>query len=268
MTQALDDIEGRIHGRWHWMRYGDGSLKEMLEMRDELLDHVAARTLEDRPLDEESRTALRTAAESSLGVLSVGCYPNGDQEILFPLIGQRLSSEDLEFRYIAKEAPTAATWIDTFEMCVVSGLVWEWQRVIGLMLRGDFAPTIRKGVPYSDLDSVSDPADVAAMDALCCYLTDTDGHLPRDWPTVPLRKPDAAERAETARHLDAAGTLTADQRLLRVLLDDDQHAFEQALVARLIDYRESMGADVAPGPFCRWERWRWPLSRSRSTGGS
>ncbi|WUF04859.1 immunity 49 family protein [Streptomyces sp. NBC_00487] len=246
MAQALDDIDGRTHGRWLWMRYGDGSLKEMREMRDELLDHVAARTLEDRGLDEESLTALRTAAECSLGVLSVGCHPNGDQEILFPLIGQRLSSEDIEFRYIVKEAPTAATWIDTFEMCVVSGLVWEWQRVIGLMLRGDFAPTIREGVPYSDLESVSDPADVAAMDALCGYLTETDGHLPRDWPTVPLRKPDAGERAEAARHLDAVGTLTPDQRLLRVLLDDDQHAFEQALVARLIEYRESMGADPAP----------------------
>lgn len=41
---------------------------EMLqEMHDELVDHIAARTLEDPALDESSRTALRTAAECSLG---------------------------------------------------------------------------------------------------------------------------------------------------------------------------------------------------------
>jgi hypothetical protein len=84
------------------------------------------------------------------------------------------------------------------------------------------------------------------MDALCGYLTQARGHLPRDWPTVTLRKPDTDERAEAARKLDAARALTPDQRLLRVLLDDDQHAFEQALVARLIEHRECVGSDPAP----------------------
>lgn len=131
-------------------------------------------------------------------------------------------------------------------MCLVSGLVWEWQRVIGLLLRSDYAPAIRDGVPHSKLNSTSDRADLAAMDALCGYLTQARGHLPRDWPTVTLRKLDADECAEAARKLDAADPLTPDQRLLRVLLDDDQHAFEQALVARLIEHRKSVGSDPAP----------------------
>ncbi|GHG75354.1 immunity 49 family protein [Streptomyces griseocarneus] len=246
MHQALDDISGRTRGRWHWMRYDDPSPEKLQEMRDDLLDHIAARTMADLALDESSRTALRTAAECSLGVLSVGCFPDGDQEIVFPLIGEMLSSENIAFGDVIEQAPTARTWVDTFEICLVSGLVWEWQRVIGLLLRDDFAPAIREGVPYSRLTSVSDPADLAAMDALCGYLAQADGHLPRDWPTVTLCKPDADERGEAARRLDAVGSVTPDQRLLRVLLDDDQHAFEEALVARLVEHRESVGSDPAP----------------------
>lgn len=63
------------------MRYDDASPEKLEEIRDELLDHIAARALEDTALGESSRKALRTAAECSLGVLSVGCFPNGDQEI-------------------------------------------------------------------------------------------------------------------------------------------------------------------------------------------
>ncbi|MFD4144647.1 immunity 49 family protein [Streptomyces sp. NPDC058572] len=242
-AQALDDISRRTRRRWHWMRYDDPSPEKLQEMRDELLDHIAARSVEDPALDETSRSALRTAAECSLGALSVGCFPNGDQEIVFPLIGERLSSDDIAFAGVIEQAPTAETWVDAFAMCLVSGLVWEWQRVIGLLLRNDFAPAIRNGVPYSKLNSPSAPADLAAMDALCAYLTQASGHLPRDWPTVTLCKPDADERAEATRQLDAVGPLTPDQRLLRVLLDDDQHTFEQALVARLIEHRESVGPD-------------------------
>ncbi|QIY76158.1 immunity 49 family protein [Streptomyces sp. RLB1-33] len=246
IAQALDDISRRTWRRWHWMRYDDPSPQKLQEMHDELLDHIAARTVEDPALDESSRTALRTAAECSLGALSVGCFPDGDQEINFPLISETLSSEDIAFGDAIEQAPTAGSWCDTFAMCLVSGVVWEWQRAIGLLLRSDYAPAIRDGVPYSKLNSMSDRADLAAMDALCGYLTQARGHLPRDWPTVTLRKPDADERAEAARKLDAAGPLTPDQRLLRVLLDDDQHAFEQALVARLIEHRESVGSDPAP----------------------
>ncbi|MFF8029411.1 immunity 49 family protein [Streptomyces sp. NPDC007896] len=146
----------------------------------------------------------------------------------------------------ALRRPVPGEWCDTFAACLVSGLVWEWQRVIGLLLRSDYAPAIRDGVPYSKLNSTSDRADLAAMDALCGYLTQARGHQPRDWATVTLCKPDADERAEAARKLDAAGTLAPDKRLLRVLLDDDRHAFEQALVARLIEHRESVGSDPAP----------------------
>ncbi|WP_217242186.1 immunity 49 family protein [Streptomyces sp. AC555_RSS877] len=246
IAQALDDISWRTRRRWHWMRYDDPSPEKLQEMRDELLDYVAARTMAGPALEESSRAALRTAAECSLGVLSVGCFPNGDQEILFPLIDEHLSSESIAFEDVVEQAPTAQTWLDAFALCLVSGLLWDRQRVIGLLLRSDYAPTIRDGVPYSKLTSTSDPADLAAMNALCLYLTEASGHLPHDWPTVTLRKPDTDERAEAARQLDVAGPLTADHCLLRVLLDDDQHAFEQALVARLIEHRASVVSDPAP----------------------
>ncbi|MFD3505428.1 immunity 49 family protein [Streptomyces sp. NPDC058676] len=246
IAQALDDISWRTRRRWHWMRYDDPSPEKLQEMRDELLDYIAARTVADPALEGSSRAALRTAAECSLGVLSVGCFPNGDQEILFPLIDEQLSSENIAFEDVVEQAPTAQTWLDVFALCLVSGLLWDRQRVIGLLLRSDYAPAIRDGVPYSKLTSTSDPADLAAMDALCLYLTEASGHLPRDWPAVTLRKPDTDERAEAARQLDVAGPLTADHCLLRVLLDDDQHAFEQALVARLIEHRASVGSDPAP----------------------
>ena len=246
IAQALDDISGWTRQRWDWMCIAGPSPERLQATRDGLLDYVAARTVAEPALDESSRAALRTAAECSLGALSVGCFPDGDQEIFLPLIDEQLSSEDIAFEDAGEQAPTAQTWLDAFALCLVSGLVWEWQRVIGLLLRNDYAPAIRDGVPYSMLTSTSDPVDLAAMDALCRYLTDASGHLPRDWPDVPLNKPDADERAEAGRHLDAAGPLTADHGLLRVLLDDDQQAFEQALVDRLMEHRASVGSDPAP----------------------
>ncbi|MER6089772.1 immunity 49 family protein [Streptomyces bluensis] len=259
LAEALDDIDGRAYTRWHSLRYGSISPTLIRAMADELLDHVAARTVTEPGLDAAAGTVAVTAAECVHGVLSIMCFPNGDQELRFPLVGERISTDPdddefgdgpITFRDVVKEAPTARTWLDMFEMCVVSGHVWDWERVTGLLLRGDYAPAIRDGVPYNPYTSVSDPADLAAMDALCPYLTEAAGHLPRDWPTVPLRKPDAGERAEAARRLDEVGdALSADQRLLRVLLDDDQHAFEDALVARLVAYRESVEADAGdPAP--------------------
>nr|WP_202514078.1 MULTISPECIES: immunity 49 family protein [unclassified Streptomyces] len=256
MAGALDDIDGRAYKRWHSLRYDSISPALIRAMADELLDHVAARTVTEPGLDTAARTVAVTAAECVHGVLSVMCFPNGDQELRFPLIGERISTDPdddefgdgpITFRDVVTEAPTARTWLDTFEVCVVSGHVWDWRRVIGLLLRDDYAPAIRDGAPYNRYTSVSAPADLAAMDALCPYLTEAAGGLPRDWPTVPLRKPDAGERAAAARRLDEAGdALSADQRLLRVLLDDDQQTFEDALVARLIAYRESAAADPAP----------------------
>ncbi|MFF8375668.1 immunity 49 family protein [Streptomyces sp. NPDC015661] len=246
IAHALEDIEGRAFGRWHSMRYASFRLDGLRGMSDELLDHVAARTLSAPELDDASRVVLLTAAECALGVISLGCYPNGDQEIRFPLVHEELTSEELAFQDVIDEAPTARTWLDTFAAVVVSGLVWEWRRVTGLLLRDDFASAIREGVPYSKLTSVSTSADLAAMEALTGYLTEASGHLPRDWPTVPLCKPGPEERAEAAGRLDAAGALTPDQRLLRVLLDDDQAAFEHALVTRLVAHREHVDPDPAP----------------------
>ncbi|MEU7038555.1 Imm49 family immunity protein [Streptomyces sp. NPDC046237] len=46
--------------------------------------------------------------------------------------------------------------------------------------------------------------------------------------------------------MDAVGALTPDHRLLRVLLDDDRSALEDALASRLVEHRESVGGDPAP----------------------
>ncbi|MER6702240.1 Imm49 family immunity protein [Streptomyces griseus] len=250
LDEASEDIVGRAAGRWHGMRYDDPAPRRMAEAAAELLDHVAARTGRGAVLDEVARAALRTAAECRLGELSVGCFPDGDQEIPFPLIGEQLSTEDMSFGaaigHPGAAAPSARTWLDAFAVCLVGGLVLDWQRVIGLLLRNDYAPAIHEGVPYSPLTSASDPADLATMDALCLYLREAEGHLPRHWPTVPLRRPDADERQRAAAALDAAGAPTPDQRLLRILLDDEQQAFETALADRLDTYRESQGPDSAP----------------------
>ncbi|MFF9819208.1 immunity 49 family protein [Streptomyces sp. NPDC014006] len=243
MTEALEDIHQRARGRRHGLRYGDASPLRLREMGDELVEHVAARTVREPLLDETSRAALRTAAECALGALSIGCFPDGDQEVFFPLIDEELTSEDVAFADVVDHAPTARTWLDAFELCLVGGLVWDWQRAIGLTLRGDCASAVRDGVPYPRFTQVSDPADLAAMDALCGYLTEAEGHLPRDWPAVPLCKPDDDARAEAARSLDAAGPVTPDQRLLRILLDDDRARFEEALADRLVEHRQGVGAD-------------------------
>ncbi|MFI1224252.1 MULTISPECIES: immunity 49 family protein [unclassified Streptomyces] len=250
LSEALEGITGRTVRRWHLMRYDDPSPERLRELADELLDHVAARAGTGAALDRAARSVLRTAAECRLGELSVGCFPNGDQELHFPSIGETLSSEETAFGDVVAfgggRAPSARTWLDAFAVLLVSGLVRDRQRVIGLLLRNDYAPAIREGVPYSPLDSVSDPADLAAMDALCLYLAEADGPQPRHWPTVPLRRPEAGERAVAAAKLDAIGTPAPDQRLLRVLLDAEQEPFEEALATRLADHRESVGPDPAP----------------------
>ncbi|WP_327131811.1 immunity 49 family protein [Streptomyces sp. NBC_01343] len=246
ISEALEDVPGRAYGHWYRLRYGGGlSLKGLHETRDDLLDHVGARTVADPELTGAvARRALLTAAECALGELSLGCFPNGDFEVPFPLLHEELSSMDLSFGDAVDQAPTARTWLDAFALCVACGVVRERDRVIGLLLRNDYAPALRDGVPYSPLDSHSDPAELAEMDALCLYLAPAAGHLPRDWPDAPLRKPDAAGRAEAARRLDDFGVLTADQRLLRVLLDDDQPAFERALAGNLAGLRKGAGPDA------------------------
>ncbi|WP_406110375.1 immunity 49 family protein [Streptomyces sp. NBC_01003] len=247
IEQALENILRRARRRWHTMQYDCYSDEELQGMRDELLDHLAARTVADpEPDAAPSRIILRTAAECALGLLSLGCYPNGDQEISFTLIDEKLSSEDIAFEAVVEQAATARTWLDAFALSVISGMVWEQDLVIGLLLRGDYAPDIRNGVPHSNLESKSDPGELAEMDALCGYLTRAEGHLPRHWPSVTLCKPNAGERTDAKRQLDTLDALTPDQRLLHVLLEDDQLAFEQALEHRLVQHRESAPSDAAP----------------------
>ncbi|GAA2415960.1 immunity 49 family protein [Streptomyces coeruleofuscus] len=246
IDQALEDIERRTRRRWHTMRYDCYSDGELQAMRDDLLDHLAARTLTDPQLGTApSRIVLRTAAECALGFLDLGCYPNGDQKILFPLIDESISSEETDFEAVVEHASTARDWLDTFALGVISGMVRERDRVIGLLLR-DHASAIHEGVPYSKLESKSDPGELAEMDTLACYLTKARGHLPRDWPSVTLCMPEVDERLDGALRLNALGDLTPDQQLLRVLLEDDQSAFEQALSHRLVQHRESAPPDAAP----------------------
>ncbi|WCN05104.1 Imm49 family immunity protein [Streptomyces sp. M92] len=97
--------------------------------------------------------------------------------------------------------------------------------------------------------SVSTRADLAETDALCAYLTVVHGRCPGAFPgPVPVDKPDTEARARAAERLDEAGALNADQRLLRVLLDDDRPVFEQAMAERLLEHRAGVGPGPGPAP--------------------
>ncbi|NNH75971.1 immunity 49 family protein [Nocardia uniformis] len=246
MAYALDGISERT--RIHWEHWYDGlSLGSLQEMCDGLLDHLAARIAEDPELcSPDSAVVLRTAAECALGALSLGAFPNGDQEVPLPLIDEMFSSEVVDYRSLVDQAPTARTWRQVFSLCLISG-PWERDRVIGGLLLVDYAPTIREGVPHSPLESQSDPADIAEMDALCIYLVGPwQPNSSVHGSSLVLRKPDADERAEAARQLDAVGPLTSDQQLLRTLLEDDRSTFEHALTTRLTQYRDNAAVDAPP----------------------
>lgn len=244
--QALADIRSRTFGHWHTLRYDCYSDARLRALRDDLLDHVAARSLADPDLAGAPALVLDTAAECALGHLDLGCFPGGDQEIRFPLVGESMSSEDTDFAAVVDYAATAGDWLDAFALSLISGLVWERDRVIGLLLRNDHAPAILDGLPHSRPDSASDPGELAEMETLACYLSTADGHLPRNWPEVTLCMPEVDERLDGALRLGALDDPTPDQRLLRVLLADDQPAFERALADRLVRYREDAPADAPP----------------------
>ncbi|MFE7532066.1 hypothetical protein ACFU7Y_41175 [Kitasatospora sp. NPDC057542] len=79
--------------------------------------------------------------------------------------------------------------------------------MLGPLLVEDYAPAVREGLPRSDLTSVSEPADLGAVAAARSYLFAVEAER-SPWIApgpVPLRKPDADERAAAARGLDAAG---------------------------------------------------------------
>ncbi|MEU3001798.1 hypothetical protein ABZ684_30285 [Streptomyces sp. NPDC006995] len=133
LDEVSEGIVGRTAGRWHRTRYGDPAPWRMRELPGELLDHVAARTGQGSAPDDIARSALLTAAECRPGEMSVGCFPDGDQEVLLPPIGEQLSTEDTALGDVVassrEQAPSARTWLDLFAACLVSHLVWDWQRV-------------------------------------------------------------------------------------------------------------------------------------------
>lgn len=250
IARALHDIEGRAERQYLDMRHGSVTLGALQDLRNDLLDYVAAHVGPDPALSvPTAREALLTAAECSLGVLNFGCFPDGDWDVPLPLIAATLTSVDQlydEEGDPTHAAATAPTWLDAFRMSLISGLLWERNRVIGPLLV-DYASAVRDGAPYSRWASVSAPADLAELDALGDYL-----HIVKTsrspWVAqgpVPVRRPDAERRERAAARLDAAGELSRDQRLLRVLLDDDQARFEQALVERLMAHGQGQGADPA-----------------------
>ncbi|WP_281376873.1 Imm49 family immunity protein [Streptomyces harbinensis] len=204
---GLDRDIGDWARSWQYGLEDEGvTPEELRRMAGGLLDRAAARTVPGTAPDAEVLAILETAAECAVEALSTGIAPDGDQEIHFPLTGRVLGSEDTRFSS-GGWAPAARDWLDAFAIAVVSGRIRAWLRVIGPRLR-DYARLIHEGNPYSRHTAGSRPADLAAMDALRPYLTPMAGHQPRHWPTVPLRKPDPAERAGAARALDATGGLT------------------------------------------------------------
>ncbi|GGQ25722.1 tetratricopeptide (TPR) repeat protein [Actinomadura coerulea] len=238
IDQALTDIEGRIFTRWHRMCWGpDYDPEAFAETCDELLDHVAACARFDPALSEPpARAALRTAAECAAAVLDRRLWPNGDFEVDFPVLTARygatkLTSPETSYSMQAPQTPPVAEWVRSFALCLVSSTFEEpWRR--NLVLKFDVAPEIH-------VSPTEPAAGLAEMDALADYLVDGD-----EPPLVV--KPDRQARVRAALRLDAAAPLTPDQHLLRVLLDDDQPAFEQALADRLDRYREDIGDDPAP----------------------
>ncbi|MEU8925292.1 immunity 49 family protein [Kitasatospora sp. NPDC048545] len=251
IRDALGDVRSRALGHWYDIE-DDLTIGSVRAMGEDLLDHLGALTPEDPTLaGADARAALRTAAECVLGVLQLGCFPRGDFEVPFPYIGRTLESDSIRFGATIDFAPTAATWVEAFAMGMISGLLRQRDRLFGPLLAEDYAPAVRDGLPHSDLSSLSDPAGLAEMAALSSYLFTVLTEWSR-WigpSPVPMRKPGAVERAAAARALDAAGEaagLSPDQQLLRVLLEDDQAAFEKALAARLALHRDSTPATARP----------------------
>ncbi|SNR55023.1 Imm49 family immunity protein [Actinomadura mexicana] len=238
IDQALTDIEDRTFARWHRMRWGhEYAFEAFAETCDELLDHVAACAWFDPALSGPlARAALRNAAECAAAVLDRKLWPNGDFEVDFPVLTARygttkLTSPETSYSMDEPQTPPVAEWVRSFALCLISSAFEvPWRR--NLVLKFDVAPEIH--------GSPTEPAAaLAEMDALADYLVDGDQ------PPLVV-KPDRQARVRAALRLDAARPLTPDQHLLRVLLDDDQSAFEQALADRLDRYREDIGDDPAP----------------------
>ncbi|MEV5827672.1 immunity 49 family protein [Spirillospora sp. NPDC052242] len=244
IAQALEDVHHQaiaLHTRLLW----DLSLDNLRDACDRLLDHVAARSLAEPDLSSvEAHRALRTAAACVAGIMDLGLWPRGDFEVVFHLLPDLDPEEELNQNNIVfsihdtRAVPPVSTWIETFALCLIgSEFQHPWR--YHLVLKSAISPELRE--EHRDA-----AAALAEMDALCDYIIGTIPPIGRPEPKERVRKPDADERARAARRLDDAGPLTPDQRLLRVLLDDDRPAFERALADRLVEHRESVGADPAP----------------------
>ncbi|MEU1436390.1 Imm49 family immunity protein [Streptomyces sp. NPDC005786] len=143
------------------------------------------------------------------------------------------------------------------------GTPQDWERAIVMVLRSDFAPALHNNLPHAVRGSLSEPDDLAHMDALCAYLAPARGHLPREWPQMTLTKPSTGERLDATLALDAAHSVRPDQRLLSVLLPDNQSAFERSLDERLAKHRAGVmtRGEVPHGPVAGPERSK-PVSHT------
>jgi hypothetical protein len=163
-------------------------------------------------------------------------WPNGDFEVDFPILTRlegtaKITSPETSYSMARPQRPPVAEWVRSFSLCLISSTFEvPWRR--GQVLKFDIAPELH--VPPTD-----SAAALAEMDALADYLVDGD-----EPPLVV--KPDRQARVRAALRLDAAGPLTPDQPLMRVLLDDDQPAFEQALADRLRRHHDGIGDDPEP----------------------
>ncbi len=250
IAQALNDVQGRARSSFIGLSIGRSELRVMQTMGRDLYDHVAARSIEDPTLESDHafvRKVLATAAEASYGVLDLSLFPYGDLDLPFPLIDDELNNvtpfgpgETTTFGHGDKVdlKPGPELWVEAFAMRVVSGLIRDRHRGLGSLLRSGYVSYVHDEERYFRFD----PASLAQMDALCTYLTED-----ASWPLGPdeaaLCKPGPEERAQAARKLDSVGELRPEQRLLRVLLEDDRSAFERALVEHLTHHRELMEVD-------------------------
>ncbi|MFJ6020607.1 immunity 49 family protein [Nocardiopsis alba] len=255
IAQALNDVQGRAHSYFIGLSIGRSKLREMQAMGRDLYGHVAARSIEDPTLASDHafiRKVLATAAEASYGVLDLSLFPYGDLDLPFPLVDDELSNvvfyspeEQTTFGHGDKVdlKPGPELWVEAFAMRLVSGLIRDRHRGLGSLLRSGYVSYVHDEERYFRFD----PASLAQMDALCIYLLEEAA-----WPLGPdeaaLCKPGPEERGQAAQRLDSVEELKPEQRLLRVLLEDDRPAFERALVEHLTRHRELMEADENATP--------------------
>ncbi|MFE3455939.1 hypothetical protein ACFXKD_00215 [Nocardiopsis aegyptia] len=147
----MDGIDQRIGRRWFELRYTHLSLRGLQELCEEILDYVGAQTLANPALRSSALSAmsvstlLDSAAECALGSLYLVCQPDGDFEISLFCLPEAdygsLNSQEVSFGAGHVDcAPTAHAWVEVFALAVISGMVRDRGRGIGVYLRDDLAP--------------------------------------------------------------------------------------------------------------------------------